>query len=147
MAVAKAAYPSWQPEVETVAVWSQAFQNDPADLVAAALRRHIESSRFPPTIAEIFDRLSDVREKQRHDERVERDREILQLRAAAVAELEAGEPVDQPKRPPLKLRRFSHDPRLAQDGALLLSAEERLLIQERRKRAAEELKRRDETPR
>ncbi len=139
--MAKAAYPNWDLQPETVAVWQQQLAGEPARLVMESVLAHVAASKWPPTIADVFERLVDARERERIADRVAEDRVLLS--AARAAELEAGEPVDAPVEAPKRrwprLRRRGWDPRLAQDGALLLTAEERLLIEERRSRAKQAL--------
>ena len=56
-AVIASAYPSEkafsEAKEETVELWADMLSDIPNDVIAAALKAHIASSKFPPTIAEI----------------------------------------------------------------------------------------------
>lgn len=135
LAVAKAAYPNWDLQPETVAVWQQQLAGEPARLVMDAVLEHVAASKWPPTIAEVFERLVDVRERERFADQVAEDRLVLvERRRVELAMPQGAEPRAVPK-----ITRRRSDPRLAQDGTLLLTAEERMLIEERRLRAKEAL--------
>lgn len=63
LAILKAAYPnsyrgmSKEEATGTVNIWSMQFANMPADIVLMALNKLIASSKFPPSIAEVKDKI------------------------------------------------------------------------------------------
>ena len=67
LAILKAAYPnsynglSKEELSGTVAVWMIQFADMPADIVLMALQKHISISKFPPSIAEIKEKLRNIR--------------------------------------------------------------------------------------
>ena len=67
LAILKAAYPSsyngmTKEELSgTVAVWMIQFADMPADIVLMALQKHISTNKFPPSIAEIKEKLRNIR--------------------------------------------------------------------------------------
>jgi len=55
----------WEPDAKRVIsgvvdLWSDMFSTDTPQLVAAAVRKHISASKFPPTIADIRALLTDM---------------------------------------------------------------------------------------
>ena len=66
LAILKAAYPnsyrgmSKEEATGTVNIWLMQFADMPADIVLMALNKLVASSKFPPTIAEVKDKLSNL---------------------------------------------------------------------------------------
>ena len=67
LAILKAAYPNSynnmtaEEATGTVAVWTMQFSELPADIVMMALHKLIATNRFPPSIAEIKDKIGALR--------------------------------------------------------------------------------------
>ena len=63
LAILKAAYPNFYKDMTTeeaqgtISVWALQFADLPADIVLMALNKAISTSKFPPTIAEIKDKM------------------------------------------------------------------------------------------
>lgn len=66
LAILKAAYPSSYKGMTkeeangTITVWSMQFAEVPADIVLLAIHKLIAVSKFPPTIAEVRDKLQSI---------------------------------------------------------------------------------------
>lgn len=64
LAILKAAYPhsyngmSKQEAMGTIAVWCIQFADMPVDIVLAALQKAISGCKFPPTIADVKDKIT-----------------------------------------------------------------------------------------
>lgn len=53
IAILKAAYPKWKPESDTAGVWAGALADLSSSEVVAAVRRHMATEQWPPSIAEL----------------------------------------------------------------------------------------------
>ena len=66
LAVLKAAYPASyngmtkEEATGTVSVWAMQFQDMPADIVMMAIQKLIATNKFPPTVAEVNDKLQTI---------------------------------------------------------------------------------------
>lgn len=66
LAILKAAYPNsfngmnQKEAMGTVAIWSTHFANLSADIVLMAVNKAISTSKFPPSIAEVKEKLSSI---------------------------------------------------------------------------------------
>lgn len=66
LAIMKAAYPAsyngmTKREAEgTVAIWSMQFANIPGDIVLMAVQKLISTSKFPPAISEVKDKIGNI---------------------------------------------------------------------------------------
>lgn len=66
LAILKAAYPNFYKDMSaeeaqgTISVWALQFADLPADIVLMALNKAISTSKFPPSIAEIKDKMSSL---------------------------------------------------------------------------------------
>lgn len=66
LAILKAAYPNFYKDMSaeeaqgTISVWALQFADLPADIVLMALNKAISTSKFPPTIAEIKDKMKSI---------------------------------------------------------------------------------------
>ena len=66
LAVLKAAYPASyngmtkEEATGTVTVWAMQFQDMPADIVMMAIQKLIATNKFPPTVAEVNDKLQSI---------------------------------------------------------------------------------------
>lgn len=66
LAVLKASYPNFYKDLTVldaqgiVGVWAMQFADLSAEVVLMALNKHIATNKFPPTIAEVKDKLSSV---------------------------------------------------------------------------------------
>lgn len=66
LAILKAAYPNFYKDMSaeeaqgTVSVWSMQFEELPAEIVLIALNKHIATNKFPPSIAEIKEKLTAI---------------------------------------------------------------------------------------
>lgn len=66
LAILKAAYPNFYKDMSaeeaqgTISVWALQFADLPADIVLMALNKAISTSKYPPTIAEIKDKMKSI---------------------------------------------------------------------------------------
>lgn len=64
MAIVKAAYPSFYKTADdiksAVSLWEMMFADDDNSLVLASVKSHITTNKFPPTIADIREKMVDV---------------------------------------------------------------------------------------
>ena len=66
LAILKAAYPNFYKDMTTeeaqgtISVWALQFADMPADIVLMALNKAISTSKFPPTIAEIKEKMKSI---------------------------------------------------------------------------------------
>lgn len=66
LAILKAAYPnsykgmSAEEASGTVSIWHMQFSDMPIDIVLMAIHKLISSSKFPPTVAEVKDKISSL---------------------------------------------------------------------------------------
>ena len=59
------AYPTFEPTPERVEIWSRHMEDIDYDLAVKRLDKHVASSKFPPTIAEIVNPDEAAKRKQR----------------------------------------------------------------------------------
>lgn len=66
LAILKAAYPNQfkgmttEEAQGTISVWSMQFASIPADIVLMALNKHISTNKYPPTVADIHEKLTAI---------------------------------------------------------------------------------------
>lgn len=66
LAILKAAYPSSYNNMTkeeasgTVAIWSMQFADMPVDIVMMAIHKLISTSKFPPSVAEVKDKIKSI---------------------------------------------------------------------------------------
>ena len=66
LAILKAAYPNYYKDISaeeaqgTISVWSMQFSELSAEIVLMALNKHISTNKFPPTIAEIKEKITAI---------------------------------------------------------------------------------------
>ena len=66
LAILKAAYPSSyngmtkEEASGTVSVWAMQFESIPVDIVMMAIHKLIASNKFPPTVAEVKDKIKSI---------------------------------------------------------------------------------------
>ena len=66
LAILKAAYPNFYKNVSqeeaqgTISVWCMHFADMPAEIVLMALNKHISVVKYPPSIAEIKDKITSI---------------------------------------------------------------------------------------
>ena len=66
LAMLKAAYPNFYKDMGadeaqgTISVWTMQFASLPAEVVLMALNKHISTGKFPPTIAEIKEKITAI---------------------------------------------------------------------------------------
>ena len=66
LAMLKAAYPNFYKDMGaeeaqgTISVWTMQFADLPAEVVLMALNKHISTGKFPPTIAEIKEKITAI---------------------------------------------------------------------------------------
>lgn len=80
-----AAYPRSEWTADTVSAYSTHLADLPAELVAAAARRWIQSERYPPTIADVRRVATDIR------------REVLELRRSRALLVDGAPDPDDPR--------------------------------------------------
>ena len=66
VAILKAAYPNYYKDIGaeeaqgTISVWAMQFAELAAEIVLMALNKHISTNKFPPTIAEIKEKITAI---------------------------------------------------------------------------------------
>lgn len=109
LAILKAAYPnsyrnmSKEEASGTVMVWQTQFANIPAEMVMAAVNKLISTSTFPPSIAEVKDKIRGmywevwgILEKHRQFPSLSPDQEAMYKRMFAICESMRNEARQEP---------------------------------------------------
>jgi Loader and inhibitor of phage G40P len=89
VAVLKAAYPRQETPPETVALYAEMLADLDAGDVTAAVKQHVRSSRYFPTIAEIRDAVREANEHAAYSSSVWDELQTVEVTQAVVLQLEA----------------------------------------------------------